>query len=100
METLRGSRTVQPLGYSDPELRARIGHVRVPIEELHSSGILVDPDEGGYLLQIFTQAHWGPPAVSFKMTERHGSHRLRQRQPLTSAGSEGLRRGWAVRHSG
>jgi len=37
--------------YSDPELRARIGEVRVPIEELRSRGILVDRDEDGYLLQ-------------------------------------------------
>ena len=41
--------------YTDPELRARIGEVRVPIEELQSRGILVDRDEDGYLLQIFTK---------------------------------------------
>src|SRR3954463_12111819 len=40
--------------YSDPALRTRIGQVRVPIEELQSRGILVDRDEDGYLLQIFT----------------------------------------------
>src|SRR5690606_16715484 len=40
--------------YEDPELRARIGEVRVPIEELQARGILVDRDEDGYLLQIFT----------------------------------------------
>src|SRR5207245_519957 len=38
--------------YSDPELRARIGEVRVPIEELQARGILVDRDEDGYLLQL------------------------------------------------
>ena len=41
--------------YDDPELRARIGEVRVPIEELQKRGILVDRDEDGYLLQIFTK---------------------------------------------
>ena len=41
--------------YEDPELRARIGEVRVPIEELKRRGILVDRDEDGYLLQIFTR---------------------------------------------
>ena len=41
--------------YSDPELRARIGEVRVPIEELQKRSILVDRDEDGYLLQIFTR---------------------------------------------
>ena len=41
--------------YDDPELRERIGEVRVPIEELQERGILVDRDEDGYLLQIFTK---------------------------------------------
>ncbi|NLW99331.1 MAG: 4-hydroxyphenylpyruvate dioxygenase, partial [Actinomycetales bacterium] len=41
--------------YDDPELRARIGEVRVPIEELKKRRILVDRDEDGYLLQIFTK---------------------------------------------
>jgi 4-hydroxyphenylpyruvate dioxygenase len=48
--------------YSDPELRARIGQVRVSIDELQRRGILVDRDEDGYLLQIFTKPigdpHW------------------------------------------
>ncbi|WP_418303801.1 VOC family protein [Nocardia seriolae] len=39
--------------YEDPELRARIGHVRVPVTELQRRGILVDRDQDGYLLQIF-----------------------------------------------
>ncbi|HJP88629.1 MAG TPA: 4-hydroxyphenylpyruvate dioxygenase, partial [Candidatus Limnocylindrales bacterium] len=41
--------------YEDAELRERIGTVRVPIEELQRRGILVDRDEDGYLLQIFTR---------------------------------------------
>ena len=59
--------------YSDPELRARIGHVRVPIEELQKRGILVDRDEDGYLLQIFTKPLGDRPTVFFEMIERHGS---------------------------
>jgi 4-hydroxyphenylpyruvate dioxygenase len=59
--------------YSDPELRARIGHVRVPIEELQSRGILVDRDEDGYLLQIFTKPIGDRPTVFFELIERHGS---------------------------
>ena len=59
--------------YSDLELRARIGHVRVPIEELQSRGILVDRDEDGYLLQIFTKPIGDRPTVFFEMIERHGS---------------------------
>ncbi len=59
--------------YTDPELRARIGEVRVPIEELQSRGILVDRDEDGYLLQIFTKPLGDRPTVFFEIIERHGS---------------------------
>jgi 4-hydroxyphenylpyruvate dioxygenase len=59
--------------YSDPELRARIGEVRVPVEELQSRGILVDRDEDGYLLQIFTKPLGDRPTVFFELIERHGS---------------------------
>ncbi|MFC9996236.1 4-hydroxyphenylpyruvate dioxygenase [Nocardia sp. NPDC127526] len=59
--------------YEDPELRARIGHVRVPVEELQSRGILVDRDEDGYLLQIFCKPITDRPTVFFELIERHGS---------------------------
>ncbi|WP_313565219.1 4-hydroxyphenylpyruvate dioxygenase [Mobilicoccus sp.] len=59
--------------YEDEELRRRIGEVRVPIEELQSRGILVDRDEDGYLLQIFTRPLGDRPTVFFELIERHGS---------------------------
>jgi 4-hydroxyphenylpyruvate dioxygenase len=59
--------------YTDPHLRARIGEVRVPIEELQRRGILVDRDEDGYLLQIFTKPVGDRPTVFFEFIERHGS---------------------------
>ena len=59
--------------YDDPELRARIGEVRVPIEELKKRKILVDRDEDGYLLQIFTKPMGDRPTVFFEFIERHGS---------------------------
>jgi 4-hydroxyphenylpyruvate dioxygenase len=59
--------------YEDPELRARIGEVRVPIEELQKRAILVDRDEDGYLLQIFTTPIGDRPTVFFELIERHGS---------------------------
>ncbi|WP_344068181.1 4-hydroxyphenylpyruvate dioxygenase [Nostocoides vanveenii] len=59
--------------YEDPELRARIGKVRVPIEELQKRKILVDRDEDGYLLQIFTKPLGDRPTVFFEIIERHGS---------------------------
>ncbi|MCU1647821.1 MAG: hppD [Nocardia sp.] len=59
--------------YEDPELRSRIGHVRVPAEDLQSRGILVDRDEDGYLLQIFCKPITDRPTVFFELIERHGS---------------------------
>jgi 4-hydroxyphenylpyruvate dioxygenase len=59
--------------YEDPVLRGRIGTVRVPIEELQRRGILVDRDEDGYLLQIFTRPVGDRPTVFFELIERHGS---------------------------
>jgi 4-hydroxyphenylpyruvate dioxygenase len=59
--------------YTDPQLRARIGEVRAPIDELRSRGILVDRDEDGYLLQIFTKPVGDRPTVFFELIERHGS---------------------------
>ncbi|HEY2948018.1 MAG TPA: 4-hydroxyphenylpyruvate dioxygenase [Micromonosporaceae bacterium] len=59
--------------YEDDELRARIGKVRVPIEELKARKILVDRDEDGYLLQIFTRPVQDRPTFFFELIERHGS---------------------------
>jgi 4-hydroxyphenylpyruvate dioxygenase len=59
--------------YEAPDLRARIGTVRAPIEELQQRGILVDRDEDGYLLQIFTKPIGDRPTVFFELIERHGS---------------------------
>jgi 4-hydroxyphenylpyruvate dioxygenase len=59
--------------YDDPELRERIGKVRAPIEELKRRRILVDRDEDGYLLQIFTKPVGDRPTVFFELIERHGS---------------------------
>jgi len=59
--------------YEDPELRERIGRVRVPVAELQKRHILVDRDEDGYLLQIFTKPLQDRPTVFFELIERHGS---------------------------
>jgi 4-hydroxyphenylpyruvate dioxygenase len=59
--------------YEDPELRERIGAVRVPVAELQKRGVLVDRDEDGYLLQIFTKPVGDRPTVFFELIERHGS---------------------------
>jgi 4-hydroxyphenylpyruvate dioxygenase len=59
--------------YSDPDLAARIGEVRAPLAELRRRKILVDRDEDGYLLQIFTRPQQDRPTFFFELIERHGS---------------------------
>jgi 4-hydroxyphenylpyruvate dioxygenase len=55
------------------DLAQRVGHIDEPIEELARLGILVDRDEEGYLLQIFTQPVLDRPTLFFEVIERHGS---------------------------
>jgi 4-hydroxyphenylpyruvate dioxygenase len=62
-----------PDSYYDDELTERVGQVRVPIDELRRRRILVDRDEDGYLLQIFTKPVEDRPTVFFELIERHGS---------------------------
>jgi 4-hydroxyphenylpyruvate dioxygenase len=45
----------------------------VPIQILRELGILVDHDEDGYLLQIFTKPVQDRPTLFFELIERHGS---------------------------
>ena len=59
--------------YDDPELRARLGEVRLSVEELKEHRILVDRDEEGYLLQIFTRPNGDRPTVFMEWLERRGS---------------------------
>jgi 4-hydroxyphenylpyruvate dioxygenase-like putative hemolysin len=47
--------------------------LQVPIAELQTRGVLVDRDEDGYLLQIFTRPIGDRPTVFFEFIERHGS---------------------------
>jgi 4-hydroxyphenylpyruvate dioxygenase len=62
-----------PDSYYDEALVERVGEVRAPMEELRARRILVDRDEDGYLLQIFTQPVQDRPTVFFELIERHGS---------------------------
>ncbi|HVF20643.1 MAG TPA: 4-hydroxyphenylpyruvate dioxygenase [Mycobacteriales bacterium] len=62
-----------PDSYYDDTLRERVGEVRVPMEDLRRHKILVDRDDEGYLLQIFTKPVQDRPTVFFELIERHGS---------------------------
>ncbi len=54
------------------DLRDRIGAIDEDYAELQDLGILVDRDEDGYLLQIFTQPMQDRPTLFFELIERHG----------------------------
>jgi 4-hydroxyphenylpyruvate dioxygenase len=60
-----------PSTYYD-DLEARVGEIAEPIDKLAELGILVDRDEEGYLLQIFTQPVQDRPTLFFEVIERHG----------------------------
>jgi 4-hydroxyphenylpyruvate dioxygenase len=55
------------------ELEDRIGKIDEPIDRLAELGILVDRDDDGYLLQIFTKPVEDRPTLFFEIIERHGS---------------------------
>ncbi len=49
------------------------GETRVALDTLRELRLLVDRDEDGYLLQIFTKPVQDRPTVFFEVIERHGS---------------------------
>jgi 4-hydroxyphenylpyruvate dioxygenase len=63
--------TVPETYYEDA--RARVGLPDLPWAELQRLGILVDRDEDGYLLQIFTETVTDRPTVFFEIIQREGA---------------------------
>jgi 4-hydroxyphenylpyruvate dioxygenase len=57
------------------DLRARLDWSRIDadLDALASHGVLVDQDDEGYLLQLFTKPVQDRPTVFFEIIERHGS---------------------------
>jgi 4-hydroxyphenylpyruvate dioxygenase len=55
------------------QLQARTGIIDEPIEELEKLGILVDRDDEGYMLQIFTRPVEDRPTLFFEIIQRKGS---------------------------
>ena len=51
----------------------RVGEIDENLEPLRDLGILIDRDDEGYLLQIFTKPVQDRPTVFFELIERHGS---------------------------
>jgi len=67
---------VEFLGVPDSyyeELEQRVGEIEEPMEKLKELRILVDRDEEGYLLQLFTKPVEDRPTVFFEIIQRKGS---------------------------
>ena len=61
-----------PDSYYD-EVPERVPEVSSQLDDLHEQGILVDHDDEGHLLQIFTKPIGDRPTVFFELIERHGA---------------------------
>ncbi len=61
-----------PTIYYD-DLETRVGKIEEDIEPLKELGILVDRDEEGYLLQIFTKPVEDRPTLFFEIIQRKGA---------------------------
>jgi len=61
-----------PDSYYDA-LPSRVGEIAESIEMLRQLGVLVDRDEDGYLLQLFTRPVQDRPTLFFEIIERKGS---------------------------
>jgi len=54
-------------------IKERVGDVDEDWKRLRELGILVDKDEDGYLLQVFTAPVQDRPTLFYEVIERHGS---------------------------
>jgi 4-hydroxyphenylpyruvate dioxygenase len=61
-----------PTTYYD-DLAQRVGKIDEPIERLAELGVLVDRDDEGYLLQIFTAPVEDRPTLFYEVIQRKGS---------------------------
>ncbi len=55
------------------ELEARAGPIDEPVAALEELGVLVDRDDEGYMLQIFTRPVEDRPTLFFEIIQRKGS---------------------------
>jgi 4-hydroxyphenylpyruvate dioxygenase len=54
-------------------LPQRVGELKEPLDEIKRLGILIDRDQDGYLLQIFSRPVQDRPTLFFEVIERKGS---------------------------
>ncbi len=61
-----------PNAYYD-DLLARVGPIEEPLDPLRELGVLVDRDDEGYMLQIFTRPVEDRPTLFYEIIQRRGS---------------------------
>lgn len=61
-----------PSSYYD-ELKERVGKINEPMDTLEDLGILVDRDDEGYLLQIFSKPVQDRPTIFYEIIQRKGA---------------------------
>ena len=61
-----------PSTYYD-DLEARVGKIDEPIRDLKRLGVLVDRDDEGYMLQLFTRPVEDRPTLFYEVIQRKGS---------------------------
>ncbi|PCJ82073.1 MAG: 4-hydroxyphenylpyruvate dioxygenase [Bacteroidetes bacterium] len=61
-----------PETYYD-DILERVGEIKEDLEPLKKLGILIDRDEDGYLLQLFTKPVLDRPTMFFEIIQRHGA---------------------------
>jgi 4-hydroxyphenylpyruvate dioxygenase len=55
------------------DLEGRVGKIDEPVDALAELGILVDRDDEGYMLQIFTRPVEDRPTLFYEVIQRKGS---------------------------
>ena len=69
----RGLRFLRvPASYYD-DVRVRLAHLELPWDRLQELGILIDQDQDGYLLQIFSETITDRPTVFVEIIQREGA---------------------------
>ena len=69
----RGVRFLQVPATYYADVRERLGDLDLPWDELQRLGILIDRDQDGHLLQVFTETVVDRPTVFFEIIQREGA---------------------------
>ena len=69
----RGVEFLRVPGTYYDELQGRVGRIDEPIDRLRQLGILVDRDDEGYMIQIFTKRVEDRATLFFEIIQRKGS---------------------------